>query len=120
MTDTFYDNDELAEKLAGHITDSARSHMPAPVQIDIIDGSMQFVAGWGWGRLSDRNVRVILFGPYDLRLASATTPYTIWALPPDNDSPSSPYLMIGVSWNGSEGGRLPRIYGVVDDTLSYV
>lgn len=114
------DMDAAGQALFDHIRGEAESNMPEPVQIDIVDGSMQFVAGWGWGRVNDRLVRVILFGPYDLRLASSTAPVAIWALPPGADHPSLPYFMLGVSWNGIEGGRVPRIYGIVDDTLNYV
>lgn len=120
MTDKQYDTDDMAQKLHNYMENVAGAHMPAPVQIDIIDGSMQFVTGRGWGRLNDRIVSVMLFGPYDLRQASAASPYTIWALPPDSKSATTPYIMLGVVWNGSEGGRVPRINGIVDDTLTYV
>lgn len=111
---SIYDNDELAQSLADHIDERSRSSMPAPVQVQIIDGSMQFVTGWVWGQVDDRNVRVIVFAPSDYTSATAANPITVHALPPNPNSPTSPYIALGVAYVGSSIGgfglsRVPPI-----------
>lgn len=114
MPQTIYDNDELSQALADHIDRRARSSMPAPVQVQIIDGSMQFETGWVWGQVDDRNVRVIVFAPSDYTSATAANPITVHALPPNDNSPTSPYFALGVAYVGTNIGgfglsRVPPI-----------
>lgn len=119
-TKTQYDNDELAQELADRIQMQAKSAMPAPVQVQIIDGSMQFDAGWVWGTYNDRNVRVIVFGPSNITGATAAAPYTVWALPPNPDSPTSPYIALGVAYVGESvaGAGLTRIPPIITSEIT--
>lgn len=106
-TQNSYDIDELGQELRDHVEARSKANMPAPVQVQIIDGSMQFTSGWVWGQINDRIVRVIVFGPSSVLGATAANPYTVWALPPNDDSPTSPYIALGVAAVGEATGGFP-------------
>lgn len=104
------DIDDIASDVARHIEDTAQSNMPVPVTLNVTDGAPQADAGWVWATRGDHSVQVIAplsFG--DLSAATAATPISIWAWPPNPGEPNQPYMMYAVIYDGVTGARAPVV-----------
>lgn len=91
------DLDVVATRFKRHILDTAKANGPGPVQLEVFDGSQQYITGYVWARLADKVVQCMAFGPTDLTGVTASNPAIIWALPPNPDEPHSLYVMIGAA-----------------------
>lgn len=109
MSAPFDDLDELAARLREHIIGSASTRMPAPVQVTIVDGSMQWGNGYVWGLRAGREVQVLAPGPTDVSAASTSEPIIVWAFPPNPGDPSGYYIMIGGVIDAGSDNRRPAL-----------
>lgn len=104
------DLDIVATRFRRHVLDTAKLNGPGPVQLEVFDGSTQFITGYVWARLADKVVQCMAFGPVDLTGVTSANPAIVWAIPPNPDEPHSLYIMIGPALiQASPASRVPPI-----------
>lgn len=103
------DGDEAVSKLREFVRGQAATHMPHYVDLEVIDGSLQFETGYVTARHAGRTVRCIAPGPLDLTAATEAAPHIIKAWPPNPNNPGALYIAIGLAMNGTDGSRVPQV-----------